>query len=64
MRGGIVFLINEIIKFPAPHTAITERLMMTAGFSCAVTAKAEQTPKICTKMGLFLLNGPRNCFIL
>ena len=63
MRGGIVLRISEMMKLEQAHTTVTERAMTTAGFICAVTANAEQTPNVCTKIGLSLLRGPRYFFI-
>ena len=63
IRGGIVLRISEIIKFEQAQTTVTERAMTTAGLSCAVTASAEQTPSVCTRMGLSLLRGPRYFFM-
>ena len=55
--------INEMMKFAQAQTIVTERAITTAGFSCAVTANAEHTPRICTSIGLSLLKGPKYFFI-
>ena len=62
--GGIRFRIAEIIKLEKAVTMVTERAITKAGFNCAVTAKEEQTPNICTKTGLSLLKGPKYFLIL
>ena len=64
MRGGIVLRMSEIIKFATAHTRVTETAMTTAGFSCAVTANAEHTPKVCVSIGFSLFNGPKYDFML
>lgn len=49
---------HEITKFANAVTTVTESAMTIAGFSFAVTANAEQIPKMSTVIGLDLRNGP------
>lgn len=54
---GIPFLNREITKFDNAITTVTERAITNAGFSLAVTARAEQIPNINTVTGFALRNG-------
>ena len=55
--AGIPLRSNEITRFDKAVTTVTERAITMAGFSFAVTASAEQMPRINTVMGLALRNG-------
>ena len=73
MLLGIVFRISEMMTFENASTAVTEIPITNAGSSFAVTARAEQIPRIWTITGLlgdrglnnialfFLLNIMSNC---
>jgi hypothetical protein len=46
-----------MIRLEKAVTIVTESAITNAGFSFAVTASAEQIPKICTTTGLFTHTG-------
>jgi hypothetical protein len=49
----MITLLNDV--------TITTAIAITSdGSNLDVTARAEQIPKTCTSIGLFLLNGPNN----
>jgi hypothetical protein len=44
MRGGMVFLPKDMMRFEKAVTTVTESAMTIAGFICTVTANAEHMP--------------------
>ena len=57
IRSGTRLRSNEMMTLPPIITKSTERLMMTACWSCTVIASAEQMPNTCTVMGLLSSRG-------
>lgn len=55
--AGIPLRSNEMTRFDNAVTTVTESAITIAGFSLAVTAKAEQIPKISTVTGFALRKG-------
>ena len=55
--AGIPLRSNEITRFDKAVTTVTESAITMAGLSFAVTAKAEQMPKINTVTGFALRKG-------
>ena len=58
IRDGTPLRNNDITRLAKAVTTVTDNAMTIAGFSCTVTANAEQIPRICTMTGLFAENGP------
>ena len=54
---GIPLRSNDITRFDKAVTTVTDNAITIAGLSLAVTAKAEQMPKISTVTGFALRNG-------
>ena len=54
---GIPLRSNEITKFDKAVTTVTDSAITIAGLSFAVTANAEQMPKISTVIGFALRKG-------
>ena len=55
--AGIPLRSSEMTRFDNAVTTVTESAITIAGFSLAVTAKAEQIPKISTVTGFALRKG-------
>lgn len=55
--AGIPLRNNEITRFDKAVTTVTESAITMAGLSFAVTANAEQMPKISTVIGFALRKG-------
>ena len=57
MRMGIVLRMTEMITLEKAVMTVTASPMTMAGFSCEVTANAEQMPSTCTNIGLSRFSG-------
>ena len=62
MLDGIWLRIRLIDKFEKAVTLVKAKHIIKATDSCEVTAKAEQTPRICKAIGLLLTSGSSNAF--
>jgi hypothetical protein len=51
------------MRFANAVTTVTDIAITNAGLSCAVTANAEQIPRICMVTGLSLSSGPVSSFM-
>ena len=52
IRLGMVLRIIEIITFAKAVITVTASPITMAGLSCDVTARAEQIPSTCTRIGV------------
>ena len=60
MRLGMVLRMSEMITLENAVMMVTASPMTIAGFSCEVTARAEQMPSTWTMMGLSRFSGLLN----
>lgn len=60
IRLGIIFLINEMMRFENAQTTNTAMAITIDGFIFTVTASAEQMPNTCTVIGLLSFSGSYN----